>query len=743
MANIICLSLFVFELYGLKQVTAAFPFQDITLSWEKRLDDLIPRLYLDEVSQQMARAGIRQNGPAPAIPRLGIGPYMWNTECLRGDSEAGNATAYPQALGLAASFSTDLLTEVATATSEEVRAKHNNWTSHGIYKDHSGLSCFSPVINIMRHALWGRNQETYGEDPFMTGVLARAYVTGLHGPHPRYIRTSSGCKHIFAYDGPENIPSPRYSFDSQVTDMDMWMTYLPMFQECVKAGTYNLVCSYNSINGVPACASKKYLTDILRTQWGFKGYVSSDLTALEFMYTRHNYTTGPLDSAVAAVRAGCNLELSGAEDTAYSHLTEAVQLGLLTMEELLVLVRPLFYTRMRLGEFDPPKLNPYTSLRAEDVVESKAHQNLAVTAALKTFVLLKHTNNILPVGKIQKLAVVGPLADSPRDLFGDYPPETLLEYIITPREGLQSIASVVQFAAGCDNPACGMYNQTAIAQAVMGVDFVVVCLGTGTSIESESRDRISLALPGKQLQLLQDAVKYAAGRPVVLLLFNAGPLDISWADQHPGVQAIVECWLPAQATGKALARFFTNGVDGNPAGRLPYTWPASMDDVPAMTNYSMFNRTYRFFTGAPFYPFGYGLSFTEFDYQRIFVTNPVLKPCDDMHVSVTLSNVGKYVGDEVTQVYIGWPGATFPVPRYQLGAFVRIQIRPQNQITHYLTIPARVRAVYEGRLVLKPGKFWVYAGGQLPGQSRRVPSAILVTDFTVVGQDTDLASCPQ
>ncbi len=470
--------------------------------------------------------------------------------------------------------------------------------------------------------------------------------------------------------------------------------------------------------------------------------MSSDQTALEFMYTEHHYTTGPLDSAVAAVRAGCNLELSGAQDTAYSHLTEAVQLGLLTMEELLVLVRPLFYTRMRLGEFDPPKLNPYTSLRAEDVVESQEHQNLAVTAALKTFVLLKHIHNVLPVGKIQKLAVVGPLADSPYDLFGDYPPDTVREYITTPREGLESIASVVKFAAGCDNPACVIYNQTEISQAVMGVDFVVVCLGTGTSIESEARDRITLALPGNQLQLLQDAVKYAAGRPVVLLLFNAGPLDISWADQNPGVQAIVECWLPAQATGKALSRFFTNGVDANPAGRLPYTWPASMNDVPVMTNYSMFNRTYRFFTGVPFYPFGYGLSFTQFHYDKLVVTNPVLKPCDDMHVSVTLSNVGKYVGDEVTQVYIGWPGATFPVPRLQLGAFVRIKVSPQNQITNYLTIPARVRAVYESRLVLKPGKFMVYAGGQQPGQRRQVPSNVLETGFTVIGQEMDLASCP-
>ncbi|XP_022105206.1 probable beta-D-xylosidase 2 isoform X2 [Acanthaster planci] len=742
-AKSLCISLHcVLLLHIITSTAAELPFRNVSLSWDERLNDLIPRLYLDEIASQMTRAGYKENGPTLPIPRLGIGPYNWVTECLRGDVESGNATSYAMPIGLAASFSVDLLTAVGTATSIEVRAKYNNYTSHGIYKDFGGLSCFSPVINIVRHPLWGRIQETYGEDPFISGELAKAYVAGLHGDHPRYVRTSSGCKHIFAYDGPEDIPSPRFSFNSVVNDADMQMTYLPMFHECVKAGTFNLVCSYNSINGIPACASKKYLTDIVRNQWGFKGYVSSDDGALEYLHSAHNYTKGPLDSTVAAIQAGCNLELTGFKTPVYTHLTQAVQLGLISIEEMTTLVRPLFYTRMRLGEFDPPDMNPYTKLNVDEVVESAEHQELAVSVAVRTFVLLKHIGNVLPVGKIATLAVVGPMADSPYDPFGDYPPGTLREYITTTREGLKSIASIVKYAGGCSSPRCTDYDPKEIISAVTDVDFVVVCLGTGTSIESESRDRPNMDLPGSQLQLLQDAVKYADGRPVVLLLFNAGPLNITWADESPDVHAIVECWLPAQATGLAVARFMTNGPEGNPAARLPYTWPASMEDVPPMTNYSFYNRSYRYFTGTPLYPFGYGLSYTEFTYNRITVSNPLLKPCDDLHISVTLTNVGHYAGDEVIQVYVGWPDAAYPVPKLQLGAFLRVSTTPQNEITNYVTIPARVRAVYNETLVLQPGKFMLYAGGQQPGQKRRVSSNVLITGFTVVGPATKLSECP-
>ncbi|XP_038073743.1 beta-xylosidase/alpha-L-arabinofuranosidase 2-like [Patiria miniata] len=719
-----------------------FPFMNDSLPWDERLDDLMSRLTLDDMTLQMARGGSGPNGPAPPIPRLGIGPYDWDTECLRGDVKAGNATSYPQALGLAASFSTQLLHDVAQATGQEVRAKHNNLTQHGIYKTHGGLSCFSPVINIMRHPLWGRNQETYGEDPFLSGELARAFVTGLQGNNSRYVLANAGCKHFAAYAGPENYPVSRFSFNAVVSDRDLFMTFLPQFHECVKAGSYSIMCSYNSINGVPACANTRFLRDILRKQFGFKGYVVSDELALEFIRFAHNYTNSTLESAVVAVKAGVNLDLSSFKQVVYLYITEAVEKDLISLGDVFALVRPLFYTRMRLGEFDPPARNPYTKLRAEDVVESIAHQNLAIEAAVKSFVLLKN-NGVLPLKSIGKLAVVGPFGNDSSQLFGDYAPDSLPRYITTPLQGLESIADMTSFAAGCDNPKCTGYNQSSVVNAVSGADFVVVCLGSGTSIESEGRDRRNLALPGHQLQLLQDAVKNASGKPVVLLLFTAGPFDISWAVNNPDVSVIVQCFLPAQATGVAIRHMFTNYQGTNPAGRLPYTWPASMDQVPPMTNYSMVNRTYRYFSGTPFYQFGYGLSYTKFQYSQLVVKPDHIMPCDDVFVNVTLKNVGAYSGDEVVQVYIKWSNATVPVPKIQLAAFERINTASLKTVSVVLYIPARVRAVYTDRLVLQPGAFTVFAGGQQPSPSIGgwLSSNVMTGSFQVDGSETDLAKC--
>ncbi|XP_040390848.1 probable beta-D-xylosidase 7 isoform X1 [Cygnus olor] len=563
-----------------------FPFRDPTLPWRRRLEDLLGRLSPDEMVLQVARGGAMGNGPAPPIPRLGIGPYNWNTECLRGDAEApGWATAFPQALGLAAAFSPELVYRVANATATEVRAKHNHFAATGRYDDHTGLSCFSPVLNIMRHPLWGRNQETYGEDPFLSGELAASFVRGLQGRHPRYIKASAGCKHFSVHGGPENIPVSRLSFDAKVLERDWRTTFLPQFQACVRAGSYSFMCSYNRINGVPACANKKLLTDILRGEWGFEGYVVSDEGAVELIMLGHRYTRTFLETAVASVNAGCNLELSyGMRNNVFMHIPQALAMGNITLETLRARVRPLFYTRLRLGEFDPPAMNPYSALDL-GVVQSPEHRNLSLEAAVKSFVLLKNQRDTLPLrardlpGK--RLAVVGPFADNPRVLFGDYAPVPEPRYIYTPRRGLQMLPANVSFAAGCRQPRCQQYSRAEVEDAVRGADVVLVCLGTGIDVETEAKDRRDLALPGHQLELLQDAVRAAAGRPVILLLFNAGPLDVSWAQAHDGVGAILACFFPAQATGLAIARVLLGEQGANPAGRLPATWPAGMHQVRA------------------------------------------------------------------------------------------------------------------------------------------------------------------
>ncbi|XP_062996259.1 uncharacterized protein LOC134408101 [Elgaria multicarinata webbii] len=724
-----------------------FPFRDPTLPWEERLDDLVNRLTLEEMVLQMARGGSNGNAPAPPIKRLGIGPYSWNTECLRGDVEAhGWATSYPQALGLAASFSPQLIYHVANATATEVRAKHNDFVSQGYYADHTGLSCFSPVLNIMRHPLWGRNQETYGEDPFLTTELGVAFVKGLQGEHPRYIKASAGCKHFDVHGGPENIPSSRLDFDAKVDERDWRMTFLPQFEACVRAGTFSVMCSYNRINGIPACANKKLLTDILRGEWGFEGYVVSDEGAVELIMIGHMFTHSILETAIASVNAGCNLEVSLAmRHNFFTYVGKAVAMGKISLETVRARVRPLFRTRMRLGEFDPPAMNPYNALGLSDV-QTVAHRQLALHAAIQSFVLLKNQDGTLPLkaqdvsGK--SIALVGPFADDPDLLYGDYAPIPDPQYVYTPRRGLATISTNVTLGAGCHAASCKKYYPAEVKAAVQAADIVVACLGVGLYLERENCDRKDLDLPGHQLELLQDVVKWAAGRPVILLLFNAGPLDVGWAKAHDGVGAIIACFYPAQATGLALAKVLLGAEGANPAGRLPATWPASMHQVPPMENYTMAGRTYRYYGDeAPLYPFGYGLSFTTFRYSDLVVGADIVPICGNLSVSVVVKNVGLRDGEEVVQLYLRWGGASVPVPRWQLVGFRRVTVPMGDTTKVAFQLPFRQRAVWAGEWLLEPGTFTLFVGGQQPFQDTRAPSNVLQASFTVSGSARGTSRC--
>ncbi|XP_053313159.1 uncharacterized protein LOC128474786 [Spea bombifrons] len=724
-----------------------YPFMDPSLPWDQRVKDLIGRLSLEEMVLQLARGGAGRNGPAPAIPRLGIKPYSWNTECLRGDVQApGWATSFPQALGLAASFSPELVARVANATATEVRAKHNYFMSVGNYDDHTGLSCFSPVINIMRHPLWGRNQETYGEDPYLSGVLATAFVKGLQGNHPRYVKANAGCKHFDVHGGPENIPVSRFSFDAKVLERDLRMTFLPQFHACVQAGTFSIMCSYNRVNGVPACANKRLLTDILRSEWGFQGYVVSDEGAVEFVMLAHRYTSSFLETAVATLNAGCNLELSiNLADNVFMQIKDAVVDGNITMETVKERLYPLFYTRMRLGEFDPPDMNPYSSLDLSSV-QSQEHRDLAIEAAVKSLVLLKNHLEILPLDleniRGKKIAVIGPFADDPQGLFGDYEPHPYPQYIFTPRGGLEMLPVNVSFAAGCNDAQCKKYSPDEIMALVQSADITIVCLGTGVAVETEGKDRSDLLLPGHQADLLKDAVAFAGGHPVILLLFNAGPLDVSWAQSSDGVHAILECFFPAQAAGVAIAKTLVGADGANPAGRLPATWPAGMEQVPAMDNYTMQGRTYRYYgKQVPLYPFGYGLSYTRFQYSDLVLTRTSLPMCETLQLSGKLYNSGIRTGEEVVQLYISWSDASVPVPRLQLVGIKRILVPVGQYVKLYFSVQPEQRAVWTDKWMLEPGEFSLYFGGQQPFQDVTVPSNILHANFTVEGKAQPLSTC--
>ncbi|XP_067673894.1 uncharacterized protein [Haliotis asinina] len=713
-----------------------FPFRNTSLPWNQRVDDLVSRLSIEEIQFQMARGGAVNDG-TPPIPRLGIKPYSWNTECLRGDVYAGNATGFPQALGLAASFSPLLLFQIAEATGIEVRAKFNNYSGHGVYGKHMGVSCFSPVINIVRDPRWGRIQETYGEDPFLTSILAASFIQGLQGNDTRYVRANAGCKHFAAYDGPENIPVSRMKFDAKVSQRDLRTTFIPAFRACVKAGTYSVMCSYNSVNGVPSCANKLLLNDILREEWGFKGYVVSDGGAIENIYRDHHYADNYVDVVADCVNAGCNLELSGKEkNLTYFSMVDAIHQGKLTEEKVREMVKPLFYTRMRLGEFDPPEMNPYSKLDLS-VIESEAHQVLAIDAAMKTFVLLKNEENLLPLKKdtFNRIAIVGPMANNSHLLFGDYAPETFHTFIQTPVQGLGKMSQSVNYASGCDDTFCKHYDAVSIKKAVAMTEVIFVCLGTGSKVESEDNDRYDINLPGYQLQLLQDVAANRNGTPVVLLLFNAGALNLTWADQSSDIAAIMECFFPAQATGEALRRVMINeGQGSNPAGRMPDTWPGSEGQISNITDYSMEGKTYRYFKGDPLYPYGYGLSYTQFSY--VFLESPTtINAGQDLHGMVVLGNLGNIDGEEVIQVYIQWINATQPTPQLQLAWFDRVTIPANRNVTVNFTVSAESMAVWVDNKgwEVDQGEMILHAGGQQPSQKKKISSNIMSKTYKIAG----------
>lgn len=710
---------------------ADYPFRNTSLPYPERVKDLVGRLTLEEMVAQMSHGGANNNGPAPAIDRLGIKPYQWGTECLSGDVSAGPATSFPMAIGMAATFNTDILFQVSKATSDEVRSKNNNYTAHSDYNFHTGLSCWSPVINILRDPRWGRNQETYGECPFLSSALADVFVRGLQGDNPRYVEANAGCKHFDVHGGPENIPVSRFSFDSVVSTRDWYYTFLPAFKACKDAGTLSFMCSYNSINGVPACANAKLLTDITRTEWGFEGYVVSDQGAIENIMTAHHYTKTEVETAAAAINAGTCLEDANMEKNIFTYAVDAVNQGLIKMETIQDCNSRLFLTRMKLGEFDPPEMNPYTKLNPSDFIQSPAHRELSLNAALQSMVLLKNDGGFLPLTKkYSKIAVVGPFMNNPYSLFGDYSPSVMVEYVVTPLQGLSTAFGMkLANASGCDDEHCKKYSSDDIKRATSGADLVVVCLGTGRAVESEGNDRPDINFPGQQLQLLKDAVAASSNAPVVLVLYNAGPLDVSWAISNTNVKSIIESYFPAQTGGTALAKVMTG--EYNPAGRLPNTWPKSLNDVPPITNYTMVGRTYRYSTAAPLYPFGYGLSYTTFSYSGLQVPGQISTK-DDVSVKVTVENTGKAGGDEVVQVYLNWMNKT-DVPQLQLVAVKRINIAMGQKAEVSLTVPNRWLSVLDknNQWVVEPGTITVYVGGQQPNQTPAVPSNVLQVNVNI------------
>ena len=655
-------------------------YQNPDLPFERRAADLVSRMTLEEKVSQMQDV-------APPIDRLGIPRYNWWNEALHGVARSGLATSFPQAMGIAGTWDDSLIYRMATVISDEARAKHHEYVRHGSRERYQGLTFWSPNINLFRDPRWGRGQETYGEDPFLTGRLAVQFIRGMEGDDPRYLKTVATVKHFAVHSGPEPA---RHTFDAVVGERDLRESYLPHFAAGMReGGAYSLMCAYNRVLGSPACGSDLLLHNILRGEWGFSGYVVSDCGAINDIYERHKVAPTAAAASALAVKAGTDLECGNV----YANLVAAVRQGLITEQAIDTAVIRLFLARFRLGMFDPPERVRWAQIPFS-VLDQPAHRALARQVARESIVLLKNAGSLLPLRKdVGTIAVIGPNADDRRMLLGNY--EGSPADSITPLRGIREAVSPgtrVRYARGSDLVVPGDSGFAEAVRAAEQADVVVLCLGLTAQLEGEEMsvetpgfrggDRTRIDLPDAQERLLERIV--AVGKPTVLVLMSGSAVAVNWAQEH--VPAIVEAWYGGQAAGSALADVLFG--DYNPAGRLPVTFYTSVDDLPPFDDYRMAGRTYRFFKGTPLYPFGDGLSYTTFAYRNLRTSSARLRAADTLIVRVDVTNTGRRAGDEVAQLYVRHLGSRVERPIEDLRGFRRITLKPGETRTVEFALPA-------------------------------------------------------
>ncbi|HEY6215010.1 MAG TPA: glycoside hydrolase family 3 C-terminal domain-containing protein [Pyrinomonadaceae bacterium] len=675
---------------------------------------------------------LEMQNAALAIERLGIPAYDWWNEALHGVARAGYATVFPQAIGLAATWDTKLMHQVADVISTEARAKHHEFIRNNQHARYEGLTFWSPNINIFRDPRWGRGQETYGEDPYLTARLGVEFVKGLQGNDPRYFKVIATPKHYAVHSGPE---PERHGFDAKAYERDLRETYLPAFRATIvegKAGS--VMCAYNRTNEEPCCANKRLMTDILRGEWGFNGYVVSDCGAISDIWKGHKFAKTEAEASALAVRAGTDLTCGGE----YASLIQAVKQGLITEAEIDTALKRLMTARFRLGMFDPPEMVPYARIPFSQN-DTPEHRQLALQSARESIVLLKNANATLPLRKdLKSIAVIGPNADAPEVLWGNYNGRP--SRLITPLAGIKNAVSAdtkIVYAAGStlagDSPQADKMIEDAV-KAARESDASVLVLGLSSKLEGEEMkvdvpgfhggDRTDLSLPQSQEALLKAVV--ATGKPVVVVLLSGSAIAVNWANDH--APAIVQAWYPGGEGGTAIADVLFG--DYNPAGRLPVTFYKSVDQLPPFTDYSMQGRTYRYFKGEPLYPFGYGLSYTRFAYSNLRVNS--VKAREPVKATVDVTNTGEREGDEVVQLYLTDVAASVPVPIRTLVGFERISLRPREKRSVTFTITPRQMSLIDNndKRVIEPGEFLISVGGSQQGLRGR---------FLVSGKMIELA----
>ena len=648
---------------------------------QQRARELVGKMTLEEKASQLKY-------DAPAIPRLGVPVYNWWNEGLHGVARAGVATVFPQAIAIGAAFDTELAEKIGDTIAEEGRAKYNAYVKENDRDIYKGLTFWSPNVNIFRDPRWGRGHETYGEDPYLTGELGKAFVDGIQGDG-EYLKAAACAKHFAVHSGPEAV---RHKFDAKASKKDMRETYLPAFEKLVKdADVEGVMGAYNRTNGEPCCGSKTLMQDILRGEWGFDGYYVSDCWAVRDFHTNHMVTDTAEESAALALKTGCDVNCGNT----YLHMMKAYEQGLVSEEDITLAAERLFTTRFMLGLFDETEYDKI----GYDRIECKEHLALADRATAESVVLLKN-DGILPLEKkkLKAVGVIGPNANSRAALIGNYH-GTSSRYI-TVLEGIQDCMGEdvrVYYSEGChlfkDRVENLGLRQDRISEAVAvakNSDVVVLCLGLDETLEGEegdtgnsyaSGDKVDLLLPEVQRELLEAVV--ATGKPVILVNMTGSAMDLRYAQEH--CAAIVQAWYPGARGGRVVADILTGEI--SPSGKLPVTFYRDTEELPDFEDYSMKGRTYRYFTGEVLYPFGYGLTYGSAEISGVKLGGQELADGSEVRLpggsldslEVTVSNTGDRDVEEVVQVYIKALDSTDATPNERLCGFARVSVKTGGQ----------------------------------------------------------------
>ena len=701
------------------------PVSEVIISFNKTADSIISLLTIEQKASQMLST-------SRSIPEHGIEMYNWWNEALHGVARSAKATVFPQAIAMGATFDPELIRNTADAISTEARAMYNIFNKKGMRLEYTGLTFWSPNINIFRDPRWGRGHETYGEDPYLTGKIGKAFVNGLQGNHPKYLKVAAGAKHFAVHSGPEAI---RHSFNVKVSPQDLNETYLPAFKELIEANVEIVMCAYNRLNDKPCCGSKSLLNDLLREDWGFKGHVVSDCGAINDIKSNHNFTISDEESVAYAIKGGVDLNCG----SLYNLIPKAIEKGYITEEDLDKSLKRLLMTRLKLGILTKVNDNPYEGLN-ENHINNKNHIKLARDVAAKSIVLLKNKNNTLPLSKnINRLFITGPNAANVNTLLANY--NGLSPNMVTPLEGITTKVSngtMIRFNEGVglisDNNrmdwSASLAGSSDVTIAIMGISALIEG-EEGAAISSDANgDRNTISLPTNQIEYLRKLRKSAGDKPIVLVIKSGSAIELTEISKY--VDAIIYAWYLGEQGGNAIADVIFGDV--NPSGKLPITIPKSLSHLPYYSDYNMDNRTYKFTNHKPMYPFGFGLSYSSFDYSDLSLKKKKIDIGDSIELSFEVFNNSNIPGEEVVQVYINDIEASFRTPNSSLIFFQRIHLNSGEKKKINLLIDDNTMGSYNEKGVkeIEPGNFKIFVGGSSPGdRSKELGKMIKEVSFTV------------